>query len=103
MPDPICPLFEELYLTRGLESPRPESLMVGGGPMFVTLNGFAYQRFDWPQIIAVADRRRKRREPQPISEEDIEAAEFKAPGSDQEIKGASAKQRCPTCSPSRKV
>ena len=43
MPDPICPLFEELYLTRGLESPRPESLMVGGGPMFVTLNGFAYQ------------------------------------------------------------
>ena len=53
MPDPICPLFEEVYLTEGLESPRKgKSLMVGGGPLFVTLNGYAYQRFDWPQIVA---------------------------------------------------
>lgn len=48
MPDPICPLFEELYLTKGLESPRKgNSLMVGGGPMFITVNGYAYQRFDF--------------------------------------------------------
>lgn len=48
MPDPICPLFEELYLTEGLESPRKgKSLMVGGGPTFITVNGYAYQRFDW--------------------------------------------------------
>ena len=101
MPDPICPLFEELYLTRGLESPRPESLMVGGGPMFVTLNGFAYQRFDWPQIIAEADRREKEKEnPQPISEEDIEAAEFKA-FEDQirKSKEASAKVAVPDLQP----
>ena len=79
MPEPICPLFEELYLTRGLESPRPESLMVGGGPMFVTLNGYAYQRFDWPQIIKEADERKKKNEgTQAISEEAIEAAEYKA-------------------------
>ena len=52
MPEPICPLFEEIYLTEGLESPRKgKSLMVGGGPLFVTLNGYAYQRFDWPQIV----------------------------------------------------
>ena len=77
MPDPICPLFEELYLTRGLESPRPESLMVGGGPMFVTVNGYAYQRFDFPQIIKEADDRKKRKEAtKAISEEEIEAAEY---------------------------
>ena len=53
MPDPICPLFEELYLTEGLESARKgRSLMIGGGPVFVTLNGYAYQRFDWPQLFA---------------------------------------------------
>ncbi|MGI9322725.1 MAG: PEP/pyruvate-binding domain-containing protein [Pseudomonadales bacterium] len=79
MPDPICPLFEELYLTRGLESPRPKSLMVGGGPMFVTVNGYAYQRFDWPQIIKEADERKRRNEAaKPVSEEDIEAEEYKA-------------------------
>ena len=51
MPGPICPLFEELYLTEGLESSRKgESLMVGGGPMFVTVNGYAYMRFDFPQL-----------------------------------------------------
>ena len=56
MPDPICPLFEEVYLTEGLESPRKgKSVMVGGGPLFVTLNGYAYQRFDWPQLVADSD------------------------------------------------
>ena len=47
MPDPLCPLFEELYLLRGLELVRPEgSGQVGGGPLFVTVNGYGYMRFD---------------------------------------------------------
>ena len=50
MPDPICPLFEELYLTEGLESSRKGkiSMMVGGGAHFVTCNGYAYNRADHP-------------------------------------------------------
>ena len=48
MPDPVCPLFEQPYLTEGLEMPRKDnSPMVGGGPVFVTMNGYAYQRADW--------------------------------------------------------
>ena len=50
MPDPICPLFEELYLTEGLEAPRkgkPDNI-VGGGAHFVTCNGYAYNRADHP-------------------------------------------------------
>jgi hypothetical protein len=80
MPDPICPLFEELYLTKGLESSRVgNSLMVGGGAMFVTVNGFAYQRFDWPQIIKNMDALDKKNKGlQPVTEEAIEAAEYKA-------------------------
>ena len=79
MPEPISPLFEDLYLTQGLESPRPKSLMVGGGPMFVTVNGYAYQRFDWPQIIKEADQRKQQQEGSlGISEEAIEAAEYSA-------------------------
>mgnify|MGYP002817841741 CR=1 FL=1 len=79
MPDPICPLFEELYLTRGLEAPRPKSLMVGGGPMFVTIKGYTYQRFDWPQIIKEADERKQQQgETIAITEEEIEAAEYSA-------------------------
>ena len=50
--------------------------MVGGGPMFVTINGYAYQRFDWPQIFAEAEARQKRNEG--VSEEEIEAAEYNA-------------------------
>ena len=47
MPDPICDLFEELYLTEGLESSRVgKSMMVGGGAHFVTCNGYAYCRAD---------------------------------------------------------
>ncbi|MGI9234087.1 MAG: PEP/pyruvate-binding domain-containing protein [Woeseiaceae bacterium] len=77
MPDPICPLFEELYLTKGLESPREKSLMVGGGAMFVTINGFAYQRFDWNQIHKeMDDLERDKKGLKPISEEAIEAAEY---------------------------
>ena len=80
MPDPICPLFEDLYLTKGLEAPRAgKSLMVGGGPMFVAVNGYAYQRFDWPQIIKDMDaREKKNNKTQTVSEESIEAAEYKA-------------------------
>ena len=78
MPEPISPLFEELYLTKGLESPRPKSLMVGGGPMFVTVNGYAYQRFDFPQVVKEADERKQRGETLSITEEEIEAAEYSA-------------------------
>ena len=69
LPGPVCPLFEELYLTEGLELVRKDkSLMVGGGPMFVTLHGYAYQRADWERF---ANRDLK----QQLSEEEIEAAE----------------------------
>jgi len=79
MPDPLCPLFEELYLTKGLEGPRKKSLMVGGGAMFVTVNGYGYQRFDWPHIVKDMELRRKRnKELKPVSEEAIEAAEYNA-------------------------
>lgn len=77
MPDPICPLFEELYLTKGLEAPREKSLMVGGGAMFVTVNGYAYQRFDWPQIVEqMEEREASKKGLKPISDEAIEAAEY---------------------------
>ena len=48
MPDPICDLFEELYLTEGLEFARrgQESMVHGGGAHFVTCNGYAYCRAD---------------------------------------------------------
>ncbi len=48
MPDPICELFEELYLTEGLEYARrgQESMVRGGGAHFVTCNGYAYCRAD---------------------------------------------------------
>ena len=72
MPDPVCPLFEELYLTEGLEHARGgRSLMVGGGPIFVTLHGFAYQRADWPQL-------RDRKHTERLTEDELEAAERKA-------------------------
>ena len=72
MPDPISPLFEDLYLTQGLEAPREKSLMVGGGALFVTVNGYAYQRFDWPAIHANLEIRRKRtKDSQSVSEQDI--------------------------------
>ena len=75
MPDPICPLFEELYLTEGLESSRKgHNLMVGGGPMFITVNGYAYQRFDF----AIVHQQAKEKGLLPVSEEEIDAAEIQA-------------------------
>ncbi len=75
MPDPICPLFEELYLTEGLESSRGgKSLMVGGGPLFVTLNGYAYQRFDWPQFFTKGSDKK----PRGIADADLDKAEYDA-------------------------
>jgi pyruvate,water dikinase len=77
IPDPCTPLFEELYLTEGLETvakgkKRP-SLMVGGGALFVTLNGFAYQRFDFPVVVG----EQKDEKPKAMSEEEMDAAELK--------------------------
>ncbi len=64
IPGPCSPLFEELYLTEGLETVAPgqkrQSAMVGGGPMFVTLNGYAYERFDFPQVLAAQETSVKR-------------------------------------------
>lgn len=75
MPDPICPLFEELYLTKGLESSRGgKSLMVGGGPMFIAINGYAYQRFDFEMVHRQAEEKGLL---QP-TEQDIDAAELQA-------------------------
>ncbi len=76
IPDPCTPLFEELYLTEGLETvakgkKRP-SLMVGGGALFVTLNGFAYQRFDFPVVVG----EQKKEKPKAISEAEMDAAEL---------------------------
>ncbi len=71
MPDPVCPLFEQLYLTEGLEMPRKDnSPMVGGGPVFVTMNGYAYQRADWLQL-----QPKKGQESREVTEEDLEAQE----------------------------
>ena len=73
MPDPLCPLFEELYLHRGLELVRPDGAgMVGGGPLFVTVNGYGYMRFDHQIIHDMNIEKIK-----DLSEEEIEAEEFK--------------------------
>ena len=59
IPDPCSPLFDELYLTEGLETiakgKKRGSYFVGGGPMFVTVNGYAYQRFDFPQVVTLQE------------------------------------------------
>lgn len=75
MPDPISPLFEELYLTEGLESTRKgKSLMIGGGPMFITVNGYAYQRFDF----SVVHEQAKDKGLLPVNEAEIDLAELEA-------------------------
>lgn len=75
MPDPISPLFEELYLTEGLESARKgQSLMVGGGPMFITVNGYAYQRFDFQMVHDQA----REKGLLPVDYAEIDAAELAA-------------------------
>ena len=50
--------------------------MVGGGPMFVTINGYAYQRLIGRRSLPKPKRDRKRNEG--VSEEEIEAAEYNA-------------------------
>ncbi len=78
IPDPCTPLFDELYLWEGLErgkdgKKRP-SIMEGGGPMFISMHGYAYQRFDWPFIIQA----RKERVGEAMSDAELDAAEIKA-------------------------
>ena len=58
LPDPLCPLFDELYLTQlggkwwgaSEQCPSGKSTMVGGGPAFMSLNGYGYQRMDMPHF-----------------------------------------------------
>ncbi len=56
MPDPLCPLFDELYLTDGLDwrsnphSGGKKSPFVDGGALMVSLNGYAYLRMDNPHV-----------------------------------------------------
>ena len=84
MPDPISPLFEELYLTEGLESTRKnQSLMVGGGAMFITVNGYAYQRFDFPMVHAQA----REKGLLPVEDAEIDLAELAA------MKGGTEKKK----------
>ena len=74
MPDPICPLFDELYLTEGLESARKGvSVMIGGGPLFMSVNGYAFQRFDFPQVHRMGKKEADRMKA--VTEAAIEAAE----------------------------
>jgi pyruvate,water dikinase len=56
MPDPVCPLFEELYVIDGLmleqpggsaESDEWKALDMMDGPIYTTVNGIAYQRMDF--------------------------------------------------------
>jgi len=77
IPDPCTPLFDELYLSVGLETVKKGEKrdigMVGGGPMFVTLNGFAYQRFDFPVVLDA----RKKAGKKVMTEAEMDAAETK--------------------------
>ena len=77
MPDPICPLFDELYLTEGLESARKgqPSIMIGGGPLFMSVNGYAFQRFDFPQVHRMREAKKEDDRLKAVSEAAIEAAE----------------------------
>ena len=76
MPDPICPLFDELYLTEGLESARKgASIMIGGGPLFMSVNGYAFQRFDFPQVHRMKEAKKEEDRLKAVSEAAIEAAE----------------------------
>jgi len=57
IPDPCSPLFDELYLSEGLETiakgVKRKSVTVGGGALFVTVNGYAYERFDFPRVVSL--------------------------------------------------
>ncbi len=78
IPDPCTPLFDEMYLWVGLETGRDgkpkASMMEGGGPMFISMHGYAYQRFDWPFIIQA----RKERLDEAMTEAEMDAAEIAA-------------------------
>ncbi|MEM7364087.1 MAG: PEP/pyruvate-binding domain-containing protein, partial [Pseudomonadota bacterium] len=82
IPDPCTPLFDELYLAEGLETVakgvKRKSVMVGGGQLFMTLNGFAYQRFDFPQVVG--------EQPKAPTEAEIDAAERLAAVEEQKAK-----------------
>ena len=87
IPDPCTPLFDEMYLWVGLETrqdgePRA-SMMEGGGPMFISMHGYAYQRFDWPFIIQA----RKERLDEAMTEAEMDAAEIKAEAGEADAKG----------------
>ena len=87
IPDPCTPLFDEMYLWVGLETgkdgnPR-KSIMEGGGPMFISMHGYAYQRFDWPFIIQA----RKERITEAMTEAELDAAEIKADAEEAEAEG----------------
>jgi len=93
IPDPCTPLFEELYLTEGLEThakgqKRP-SLMVGGGPMFVTLNGYAYQRFDFPQVLGDTNKEQAKA----MTEQQMDAAGIEAEAAAKKKKEEAAKKK----------
>ena len=95
MPDPICPLFEELYLTEGLESPRNgRSLMIGGGPVFFTLNGYAYQRFDWPALFATkwGEKKGEPEKPKVVGEAELDQAEYEATKAEQRQRQEAARE-----------
>ncbi len=54
IPGPCCPLFEELYLWEGMQLEQPggradseEWEQTMSGPLYVTVNGIAYQRQDF--------------------------------------------------------
>jgi len=67
MPDPLSPLFEQLYLTEGLDESIDEVLEYFGMPMkveyfverplFLTVNAYAYcranYRFNWRMLVAM--------------------------------------------------
>lgn len=93
IPDPCTPLFDELYLSEGLETvakgKKRESLMVGGGPMFVTLNGYAYQRFDFPQVISGW----KKEKPKAMTEQEMDSAEIKAEAAAKEKEAAKKQEQ----------
>ncbi|MEE8399001.1 MAG: PEP/pyruvate-binding domain-containing protein [Desulfobacterales bacterium] len=93
IPDPCTPLFDELYLSEGLETvskgKKHPSYMVGGGPTFVSLNGYAYQRFDWPQVIEA----RKAKQAQAMTAAEMDAAEIKADAQVQKKKELSEQQK----------
>jgi phosphohistidine swiveling domain-containing protein len=94
IPDPCTPLFDELYLTEGLETvekgKKHASYMVGGGPTFVTLNGFAYQRFDWPQTI---EARKKKKLTEAMTDAEMDAAELEVDAAAVMKKQASAEDK----------